>query len=102
MSYLLQHLLKHGLQNLSYRSLSKFKLGKLKKTKIQEKFTFEVICTYDVYTETEFMHSPNMEELYTEHYKDKFILDSDFRILEVSDKFSKTNKKKKFMKIKSY
>jgi len=47
---------------------------------------FEVICTYDIYTETEFMHSPDMDELYTEHYKDKFIIDSDLRILEVNDK----------------
>ena len=75
-----------GSDHLSYRSMSKFKLGKLKKTKNQEGKAFEVICTYDVYTETEFMHSPDMDELYTEHYKDIFILDSDFKILEVSDK----------------
>jgi len=65
--------------------MSKFKLGKLKKTKYQEGIAFEVICTYDIYTETEFMHSPDMDELYTEHYKDKFIIDSDFKILEVND-----------------
>ena len=63
--------------------MSKFKLGKLKKIKHQEGIAFTVICTYDVYTETEFMHSPDMDELYTEHYKDTFILDNDFRILEV-------------------
>jgi len=72
-----------GSDHLSYRSMSKFKLGKLKKTKHQEKLAFTVICTYDIYTETEFMHSPDMDELYTEHYKDTFILDSDFKILEV-------------------
>ena len=75
-----------GSGHLSYRSMSKFKLGKLKKTKLQKELTFEIICMYDVYTETEFMHSPDMDELYTEHYKDTFILDSDFRILEVNDK----------------
>jgi hypothetical protein len=66
--------------------MSKFKLGKLKKTKLQEQAAFKVICTYDVYTETEFMHSPDMDELYTEHYKDTFVIDSDFRILEINDK----------------
>ena len=76
---------REGSDHLSYRSVSKFKLGKLKKTKGQEKFAFEVICTYDVYTETEFMHSSDMDEFYTEHYKDKFVIDSDFRILEIKD-----------------
>ncbi|GAG07904.1 unnamed protein product [marine sediment metagenome] len=74
-----------GSGHLSYRSMSKFKLGKLKKTKHQEGIAFEVICTYDVYTETEFMHSPDMDELYTEHYKDMFIIDSAFRILEINE-----------------
>ena len=46
-----------GSGHLSYRFMSKFKLGKLKKTKRQEGIAFEVICTFDVYTETEFMHS---------------------------------------------
>ena len=59
-------------------------MGKLKKTKHQEGLAFEVICTYDIYTETEFMHSPDMAELYTEHYKDKFIIDKDFKILNVN------------------
>ena len=72
-----------GSDHLSYRSINKFKLGKLKKIKHQGGIAFTVICTYDVYTETEFMHSPDMDELYTEHYKDTFILDNDFRILEV-------------------
>jgi len=72
-----------GSDHLSYRSMSKFKLGKLKKIKEKEEIRFKIICTYDVYTETEFMHSPDMDELYTEHYKDTFILDSDFKILEV-------------------
>jgi len=74
-----------GSDHLSYRSMSKFKLGKLKKTKRQEGLAFEVICTYDVYTETEFMHSPDMDEFYTEHYNDKFFIDRDFRIFEVND-----------------
>ncbi|MHA1240149.1 MAG: hypothetical protein ACTSQU_05080 [Promethearchaeota archaeon] len=87
--YKLRNLGEHvrgGSDHLSYRSMSKFKLGKLKKTKHQEKSAFTVICTYDIYTETEFMHSPDMDELFTEHYKDTFILDSDFRILEVNEK----------------
>ena len=74
-----------GSGHLSYRSMSKFKLGKLKKTKDQEGFIYEVISTYDIYTETEFMHSPDMDGLYTEHYKDTFIIDSAFRILEINE-----------------
>lgn len=46
---------------------------------------FEVICKYDIYTETEFLHTPEMDELYTEHYKDKFILDKDFKILKIEN-----------------
>jgi len=73
-----------GSGHLSCRSICKFKLGKLKKTKYQERLVFEVICMYDIYNETEFMHSQDMDELYTEHYKDKFIIDRDFRIIEVN------------------
>jgi len=80
----IEHAIKEE-DHLSYRSISKFKLGKLKKTKRQDGLTFEVICMYDVYTETEFMHSPDMDELYTEHYKVKFFIDKDFRIFEVND-----------------
>ena len=75
-----------GSDHLSYRSMTKFKLVKLKEIKRQERLAFEVFCTHGIYTETEFMHSPDMDELYTEHYKDKFIIDTDFRILEVNDK----------------
>jgi hypothetical protein len=85
--YKLRNLGEHareGSDHLYYRSISKFKLGKLKKTKSQERLAFEVICTYDIYTETEFLHSPDMDELYTEHYKDKFIIDRDLRIVEVN------------------
>ena len=71
--------------HLYYRSIIKFTLGKVKKVKHQEKPVFEITCKYDIYTETEFLHTPDMDELYTEHYKDKFIFDKDFVILEVID-----------------
>ncbi|MFX0179445.1 MAG: hypothetical protein ACFE78_04595 [Candidatus Hodarchaeota archaeon] len=86
--YKLRNLGEHerkGSDHLYNRSLSKFKIGKLKKGKDQGKLIYEVICKYDVYTETEFLHTPEMDELYTEHYKDKFILDNDFRLLEIKD-----------------
>ena len=87
--YKLRNLGEHvrgGSDHLSYRYMSKFKLGKLKKKKDQEERAFKIICTYDIYTETEFMHSPDMDELYTEHYKNKFFLNSDLRIVKVKDK----------------
>ena len=74
-----------GSDHLYYRSISKFKAGKLKEIIYQEKLAYEVICEYDIYTETEFLHTPDMDELYTEHYKDKFFLDKDFRILDIKD-----------------
>jgi len=86
--YKLRNLGEHerkGSDHLYYRSLSKFKIGKLKKRIDQGKLIYEIICKYDVYTETEFLHTPEMDELYTEHYKDKIILDKDFRLLEIKD-----------------
>ncbi len=46
---------------------------------------YEVICNYDIYTETEFLHTPDMDELYTEHYRDKFILDKDLKVVKIED-----------------
>ncbi len=74
-----------GSDHLYYRALINFKIDKIKKGKDQGKLIYEVVCKYDVYTETEFLHYSDMDELYTEHYKDKFILDKDFRLLEIKD-----------------
>ncbi|MFX1452554.1 MAG: hypothetical protein ACFFCM_17080 [Promethearchaeota archaeon] len=74
-----------GSDHLYYRSLSKFKIGKLKKVKEKDQLFYEIICIYDIYTETEFLHTADMDELYTEHYKDKFVLDQDFNLVEVKD-----------------
>ncbi|NVM36451.1 MAG: hypothetical protein HWN81_12705 [Candidatus Lokiarchaeota archaeon] len=68
-----------------YRSLNMFKLGKPEELKSLEKSVFEVICKCDIYTEIEFLHSPEMDELYTEHYEDKFIFNKDFDILEIKN-----------------
>ena len=78
-----------GSDHLYYRSISKFKAGKLKEKLYQEKLTYEIICKYDIYTETEFLHPPDMDELYTEHYEDKFIFDKNFRILEIKEMWKK-------------
>ena len=74
-----------GSDHLYYRSLTKFELNQVKELNYQEKPAFETICKYDIYTETEFLHPPDMDELYTEHYEDKFIFDKNFRILEIKD-----------------
>ena len=74
-----------GSDHLYFRYLSQFKLSKIKELKDKYSPTFEVICTYDIYTETEFLHSPDMDEEYTEHYKDKFIFNKEFNFLEIKD-----------------
>ncbi|MFX1364133.1 MAG: hypothetical protein ACFFCE_15280 [Promethearchaeota archaeon] len=74
-----------GSDHLSYRSLIKFELGKPKELIFQDKLIFEVTCKYDIYTETEFLHTPEMDEYYTEHYHDKFIFDEEFKIIEIID-----------------
>ena len=74
-----------GSDHSYFRALFNFKIDKVKKGKDQEKLIYEVVCKYDVYTETEFLHYSDMDELYTEHYTDKFFLDNDFRILEIKD-----------------
>ncbi len=86
--YKLRNLGEHarrGSDHLYYRSISKIKIGRLKEVKFQEKLIYEVDCKYDVYTETEFLHPPEMDDLYTEHYNDKFIFDKDFTLLEIKD-----------------
>jgi len=72
-----------GSDHLSYRSIIYFKIKKIKKVKGQEKECFEVTCKYKVYTLTEFTHPPEMDEFFTEHYLDKFILDEEYKILDV-------------------
>lgn len=74
-----------GSDHLYYRSISKIKMSKLKELKQQEKLVYEVDCKYDVYTETEFLHPPEMDDLYTEHYNEKFIFDKDFTLIEIRD-----------------
>jgi hypothetical protein len=74
-----------GSDHLFYRSLSKFQMGKGKESKYQEKVVFEIDCKYDVYTETEFLHTPDMDEEYIEHCHDKFLFDKDYTLLEVID-----------------
>ncbi|MFX0106252.1 MAG: hypothetical protein ACFE75_12300 [Candidatus Hodarchaeota archaeon] len=74
-----------GSDHLYYRSNSKFEPGELKEVRRQKKVVYEIICIYDIYTETEFLHTPEMDELYTENYKDKFVFDKDFKLLEIQD-----------------
>ena len=86
--YKLRNLGEHarkGSDHLYYRSLSQLELGELKILKIMDELTYELVCIYDIYTETEFMHDSDMDDLFKEHYEDKFIFDSDLKILEIKD-----------------
>ena len=71
--------------HLYFRSISKFKLSEPKKIIYKGKDVYEVKCQYDIYTETEFLHTPEMDGLYTEHYRDKFFVDKNLKILDVED-----------------
>ncbi len=72
-----------GSGHLAFRSIIKFKLSEPKEVEYEGKEATEVICKYDIYTETEFLHAPEDDEFYTEHYNDKFILDKDLKILTI-------------------
>ena len=75
-----------GSDHLSYRSISKFEIGKIREVVDKDELTYELICKYDIYTETEFIHDSEMDEFYTEHYMDKFLFDSNFRLLKIEHK----------------
>lgn len=86
--YKLRNLGEHarrGSDHLYYRSLSQLKIGELKLLKVMNELTYELVCVYDIYTETEFMHDPEMDDLFKEHYEDKFIFDSNLKLLETKD-----------------
>ena len=74
-----------GSDHLSYRSISKFEIENIKNVKVTNEKCYELICRYDIYTETEFLHDSDMDELYTEHYVDKFLFNSNFELLKVED-----------------
>ena len=69
--------------HLAYRSIINFKLSEPKEVEYKGTQAYEVTCKYDIYTETEFLHDPDDDEDYTEHYQYKFILDKDSKILAV-------------------
>jgi hypothetical protein len=74
-----------GSGHLAFRSIIKFELIEPKETLYEGKQAIEVICKYDIYTETEFLHPPERDEEYTEHYRDRYILDKNLNILTVED-----------------
>jgi len=70
-----------GSGHLAYRSLIKFTLDDLKEVKYRGESAIEVNCKYEIYTETEFLHPPEEDEFYTEHYREKYILDNSLKML---------------------
>ena len=74
-----------GSGHLAYRSLIKFESSAPKEILYEGKESIEVICKYDIYTETEFLHPPEDDIYYTEFYREKFILDRDLKILAIDN-----------------
>ena len=70
-----------GSGHLAYRSFTKYDLSALKEIIYNDKVAYELIAEYSIYTETEFLHDPEEDDLYTEHYKDKFVFDKDLNLL---------------------
>jgi len=86
--YNLRNLGEHGREgsdHLSYRSINKFEIDEIKNLNVKNEVRYELICRYDIYTETEFLHDFEMDELCTEHYIDKFLFDSNFELLKVEN-----------------
>jgi len=73
-----------GSGHLAYRSITEFKLVNPKETNYKGKEAYEIVCNYDIYTETEFLHAPEDDELYTEHYTEVFIISKENEILSHS------------------
>jgi len=74
-----------GSGHLGFRSIVKFNLGEPREIPHHGEQVYEIICEYEVYTETEFMHSPENDIYYTEHYRDKIIFNKDLKILEYKE-----------------
>lgn len=64
-----------------FRSIIKFDLKKPKEIIYKGKKAYEIICEYEIFTETEFEYSKEDEIYLTEVYKDKFIVDEELNIL---------------------
>ena len=74
-----------GSGHLSYRSLSEIEISELRTIFQKGKKAFEVKCSYNIYIETEFEHTPGEEDFLTEEYQKIIIIDTDMNILEISD-----------------
>ncbi|MHA1380457.1 MAG: hypothetical protein ACTSRG_18995 [Candidatus Helarchaeota archaeon] len=71
-----------GSGHLAFTRIIKFSLGEPKEILYRETKVYEVICEYNIHTETEFLHSPENDIYYTKSYKDRIIFDKELNILE--------------------
>ena len=78
-----------GSGHLALRSITKFNLSELKEVPYEAIIAYEIICDYEIYTETEFLHPPEDDIYYTEHYRDKFIINKNVEILNIQENLIK-------------
>lgn len=72
-----------GSGHLSYRSVSKLELETPKEIKFKGKIAYQIAFKFNIYTETEFLHSPEDNDTYfTERHQVKVIFDKNINILE--------------------
>ena len=70
-----------GSGHLAFRSLIQFKMEPPKEILHQGKNAYEISYKFGIYTETEFLHPPEQDELYTERYEEKILVDDDLNFL---------------------
>ena len=70
-----------GSGHLAFRSLIEFKIERPKEIVHEGKKAYEIYYKFGIYTETEFLHPPEQDELYTERHEDKVLVDDDLNFL---------------------
>lgn len=71
-----------GSGHLGYRSITKMEIGDPQEFTFKNKRAFKIKLKYEIYTETEFLHPPEKDDLYTEHHRETIILDENLEVLD--------------------
>lgn len=71
-----------GSGHLGFVSISELKHSDPKKIKFKGQDAYEVLVELETYTETEFEHSPEHDEMYKSRHRDKIILDENLNVLD--------------------
>jgi len=70
-----------GSGHLAFRSLIDFKMESPKEIMHEGKKAYDISYNFGIYTETEFLHPPEQDELYTERHEENVNVDDDLNLL---------------------